>query len=93
MTVREYGSAILGDVDDSYYFGISCSTCYCIRRLSLVRLRDLLGWYFKVSDLRKKLNCVQCGSGHLLVTFLTPAQNEQGTKRLFDRKAVCPAEL
>ena len=64
--------------------------CSCIRRLGLVGLRDLLGWYYKVSDLRRRRRCGLCGSGHLLGTFLTPAQNERDTKRLFGRKATAP---
>jgi hypothetical protein len=84
-TVRypRHDTAILGDLDDSFYFGVSCSSCHFSSRISLVRLRDELGWYFKLSKVRSKVRCAQCGDTRLIATFLTPAKNEARSEHLF----------
>jgi hypothetical protein len=80
-----YGTAILGDLDESYYFGTSCSACFAITRLSLDRLREELGWYFKLPQVRRRLQCQRCGGRQLIISFLTPAQNSGCFAELFKR--------
>jgi hypothetical protein len=81
----KYDTAILGDLDESYYFGASCSACFQITRLSLDRLREELGWYFKLPQVRRRLQCQRCGARQLIISFLTPAQNSGNFAGLFKR--------
>jgi hypothetical protein len=55
-------SAKLADVDDSYYYGVNCRSCLRGARLSLTRLRDLLGDDFLVVRVKTRLKCSICGS-------------------------------
>jgi hypothetical protein len=82
-----YSTAKLADVDDSYYFGVYCQSCLRNARLSLARLRGLLGDDFPVVNLRTRLKCSTCGSKHLTVTFLAPHQEVGNLASLFKEPA------
>jgi hypothetical protein len=69
-----YSTATLADVDDRYYFGVHCRSCLRSARLSLSRLRGLLGDDFPVVKVRTRLKCSTFGSKQLTVTFLGPHQ-------------------
>jgi hypothetical protein len=83
-----YSTAKLGDVDDSYYYSVSCQSCMRGRRLSLTKLRGLLGDDFQVVEVRTRLKCSTCGSKQLTVTFLAPYQAVGNLADLFQRKPV-----
>jgi hypothetical protein len=78
-----YSTAKLADVDDSYYFGVYCQSCLRNARMSLTRLRGLLGDDFPVVKLRTRLKCSVCGSKELTVTFLSPYQAVGNMAALF----------
>jgi hypothetical protein len=82
-----YSTAKLGDVDDSYYFGVHCRSCLRSARLSLPRLRGLLGDDFLVVKVRTRLKCSTCGSKQLTVTFLAPHQAVGNLADLFKQPA------
>jgi hypothetical protein len=83
-----YSTAKLSDIDDRYYFGVSCSSCYRSKRLSVTRLRSTLGDAFPVVDVRKRLKCQTCGSKKIVVTFLNPGQAVGNLAQLFQEAAV-----
>jgi hypothetical protein len=86
MDAANYSTAKLGDVDDSYYFGVHCRSCLRSVRLSLPRLRGLLGDDFPVVKVRGRLKCSTCGSKQLTVTFLGPYQAVGNLADLFQQK-------
>jgi len=45
-----YSTAKLGQVDDTYYHGVNCPSCLRAQRISLVRLRGVLGDDYRVVD-------------------------------------------
>jgi hypothetical protein len=83
-----FSTATLADVDDSYYLGVSCQSCMRSARLSLTRLRGLLGDDFPVVKVRTRLKCSVCGSKELTVTFLAPYQAVGSLAHLFQQKPV-----
>jgi hypothetical protein len=80
-----FNSAKLVNLDDSYYYGIECRSCLRSARLSLPRLRGLLGDDFPVVKVRARLKCSVCGSKELTVTFLAPHQAVGNLADLFNR--------
>jgi hypothetical protein len=87
MELAYFSTAKLADVDDSYYFGVHCRSCLRNARLSLIRLRDLLGDDFPVVKVRTRLKCSVCGSKELTVTFLAPHQAVGNLAHLFNEAA------
>jgi hypothetical protein len=83
-----YNTAKLRDVDDSYYFGVHCRSCLRSARLSLSRLRGLLGDDFPVIKVKTRLKCSTCGSKQFTVTFLAPNQAVGSLTNLFQQKPV-----
>jgi hypothetical protein len=82
-----FNTAKLANVDDRYYYGVSCQSCMRSARLSLIRLRDLLGDDFPVVKVRTRLKCSVCGSKELTVTFLAPHQAVGNLAHLFNEAA------
>jgi hypothetical protein len=83
-----FNTAKLADVDDRYYYyGVSCQSCMRSARLSLIRLRGLLGDDFLVVKVRPRLKCSTCGSKQLTVTFLAPYQAVGNLASLFEEPA------
>jgi hypothetical protein len=87
MEPANYNSAKLADVNDDYYFGVYCQSCLRDARLSLTRLRGLLGDDFPVVKVRARLKCSTCGSKQLTVTFLAPHQAVGNLAHLFNEVA------
>jgi hypothetical protein len=81
-------TATLGQVDDTYYYGASCSSCHRSKRQSLVRLRSVLGDACPLVDLRKRLKCSTCGRKQLTIMFLAPNQGGTSLQHLFQRPVV-----
>jgi hypothetical protein len=81
-------TATLGQVDDTYYYGVSCSSCHRSKHLSLVKLRSVLGADYPLVELRKRLKCSTCGRRQLPVMFLAPGQSGTSLQHLFQRPAV-----
>ena len=88
MDYANYSTAKLGDVDDSYYYSVSCQSCMRGRRLSLAKLRVTLGDDFPVVEMRTRLKCSTCGSKLSTVTFLAPYQAVGNLADLFQQKPV-----
>jgi hypothetical protein len=84
MEPTNYNTAKLAEVDDSYYLGVSCQSCMRSVRLSLTRLRGLLGDDFAVVKVRPRLKCSTCGSREITVTFLAPHQAVGSLAHLFN---------
>ena len=84
MEYATFNSATLADVDDSYYYAVDCQSCLRNARLSLTRLRGLLGDDFPVVKVRTRLKCSTCGSKELTVTFLAPHQAVGSLAHLFN---------
>jgi hypothetical protein len=82
-----FSTARLADVDDSYYYAVHCQSCLRSARISLVRLRGLLGDDFQVIKVKTRLKCSLCGSKELTVTFLAPNQAVGNLADLFNRPA------
>jgi hypothetical protein len=78
-----YNTVKLGEVDDTYYYGVSCPTCLRAQRISLVRLRGVLGDNYRLVDVLKRLKCGTCGSKKVTVTFLAPRQAGTSLGHLF----------
>jgi hypothetical protein len=83
-----YSTAKLCEVDDTYYYGVSCSSCLRAQRISLVRLCALLGDDYRVIDVLKRLKCSTCGNRRVTVTFLAPHQAGASLAHLFQDKPV-----
>jgi hypothetical protein len=84
MEAAHFSTAKLADVDDSYYFGVHCRSCLRSARLSLTRLRGLLGNDFPLVKVSSRLKCSTCGSKQLTVTFLAPRQAVGSLANLFN---------
>jgi hypothetical protein len=78
-----YSTAKLADVDDRYYYGVSCQSCMREARISLVRLRSLLGDDYPVVKVLSRLKCRTCHSKQATVTFLGPHQAVGSLSHLF----------
>jgi hypothetical protein len=82
-----FSTAKLADVDDRYYYGVCCQSCMRNARISLVRLRGLLGDDFPVVSILGRLKCQTCGSKQITVTFLGPHQAVGSLAYLFNKEA------
>lgn len=87
MEPLKFDTAKLADVDDRYYFGATCQSCLRSARLSLIRLRGLLGDGFPVVAIRARLKCSTCGSKQVTTTFLGPHQAVGNLAHLFKEEA------
>jgi hypothetical protein len=81
-------TATLAQVDDSFYYGASCSSCHRSKRVSLVRMRSVLGDNFPLVEVRKRLKCSTCGNRQITVMFLAPNQGGTSLQHLFQKEAV-----
>lgn len=88
MDYARYETAKLADLTDAYYFGVHCPSCLRSARLSLERLRAILGDDFPTINIRKRLKCSVCGSKAIIITFLAPNQAVGDLARLFQQKPV-----
>jgi hypothetical protein len=79
-------TALLKDVDDTYYYGANCRSCLHASRLSLSKLRAHLGGDFPVAKIRERLKCELCGGKQVVVTYLTPSQSTGSLVHLFEKK-------
>jgi hypothetical protein len=86
--VISYDTATLSQVDDTFYYGVSCTSCHRSKRLSLVRLRAVLGDGFRIIDLRKRMKCTTCASKQITIMFLAPGQAGTSLQHLFQRPPV-----
>jgi hypothetical protein len=84
----DYSTAKLGEVDDSYYYSVSCQSCMRGRRLSLTKLRETSGDDYPVARVVKRLKCSTCGSKQLTVAFLGPHQAVGNLADFFQQKPV-----
>lgn len=87
MEYANFCTAKLADVDDRYYFGVHCGSCLRSARLSLSRLRGLLGYDYPAVKVRTRLECSRCGSKQITVTFLGPHQAVASFANLFTEPA------
>jgi hypothetical protein len=83
-----FNSATLADVDDSYYYAVDCRSCLRNARISLSRLRGLLGSDFPVIKVKSRLKCSTCGAKQFTVTFLAPNQAVGSLTNLFQQRPV-----
>jgi hypothetical protein len=83
----DFNTAKLSDVDDGYYYGVSCQSCLRRVRISLMRLRGVLGVDFPVSNVASRLKCSICGSKKMTVTYLAPHQAIANLAYLFNEHA------
>jgi hypothetical protein len=74
MQPIKFDTATLAAVDDRHYYSVTCQSCLRSARLSLLRLRGLLGGDFPVVGIRGRLRCSTCGSKQITTTFLGPHQ-------------------
>ena len=84
----KYSTAKLADVDDRYYYGVSCQSCMRSARISLVRLRAMLGEDYPLVREVSRLKCRTCGSKQVTVTFLNPNQAVGSLSHLFQQESV-----
>lgn len=52
-----YSAAQLADVDDHYYYDVSCRSCLRSARISLTKLCSVLGGDYPVVKVVKRLKC------------------------------------
>jgi hypothetical protein len=83
MEYARLEAAKLADVDDSYYYGASCSKCKHASRIGLLKLRAHLGDAFPLVKVRERLRCERCGSRAVVITFLGPHQLTGNLAQLF----------
>jgi hypothetical protein len=83
-----YSTAKLREVDDTYYYGVSCPSCLRAQRISLVRLRGVLGDDYRLVDVLKRLKCGTCGNRKVTVTILAPHQGGTSLAHLFQEASV-----
>jgi hypothetical protein len=76
----------LKDVDDTYYFGANCQSCWHTSRLRPSKLRAHLGDDFPLVKVRERLKCELCGSKTFVVTYFTPEQRTGSLVHLFEKK-------
>ena len=86
MDPAKYSTAKLFDVDDQYYYGVSCRSCLRAARISLTKLRSVLGDGYPVVQVVKRLKCRTCGSKEITVTFLSPNQAVGSLTHLFEQR-------
>jgi hypothetical protein len=79
-------TALLKDVDDRFYYGANCQSCWHTSRLRLSRLREHLGDDFPLAKIRHRLKCDLCGSKAVTITYLTPEQCTGSLVHLFEEK-------
>jgi hypothetical protein len=82
--MARHDSFKLSDVDDGYCYTANCQSCLRHVRISLVRVRLLLGDDFLVSEVRSRLKCRTCGSKAIVVGLFGPDQNHGGLAKLFE---------
>ena len=87
MDYADYSTAKLADVDDRYYYSVSCQSCMRAARISLVRLRAVLGDDYPVVKVLTRLRCRTCRSKQVTVTFLGPHQAVGNLADLFQEIA------
>lgn len=87
MEHANYSTARLADVDDRYYYGVSCQTCMRAARISLIRLCASLGEDYPLVKVVTRLKCRTCGSKQITVTFLAPHQAVSNLAYLFKEQA------
>jgi hypothetical protein len=80
-------TALLRDVDESYYYGAWCRKCEHGARLNLAKLRAHLGGEFPLLKLRAKLRCERCGGREVVITFLAPDQRTGSLVHLFEKRS------
>jgi hypothetical protein len=85
-----YSTAKLTDVDDRHYYGVSCQSCMRKARISLVRLRAVLGDDYPVVKVVSRLRCRTCRSKKVTVTFLAPNQAVGNLGYLFKEPVIEP---
>jgi hypothetical protein len=73
---------------NTYYYGVNCSSCLRAQRLSLLRLRGLLGDDYRLVDVLKRLKCGTCGNKKVTVTFLAQHQAGSSLSHLFQQQAM-----
>jgi ribosomal protein S27E len=83
MDYPTLGTATLGQVDDSYYYAVSCNSCHHQVRLSLLALRAKLGPDYPLVKIRTRLTCTACGSRQIIVSYFTPAHAVTSLGSLF----------
>ena len=83
MEYAKLETAALAHVDDTYYYGAYCRKCKHRARLSLVKLRDHLGDWFPLRNVKDRLRCERCNSRQIAIRFLTPDQNTANVAHLF----------
>jgi hypothetical protein len=88
MECATYSTAKLADVDDRYYYGVSCQSCMRKARISLAKLRQALGDDYPVVKVVSRLKCRTCGSKQVTVTFLAPHQAVGSLSHLFQQQPV-----
>lgn len=88
MEPARYETAKLREVDDTYYFGVSCGDCGRNKRLSLVRLRAALGDDYLVVAVRKRMKCTTCHSKKIIISFFGPHQAVGNLAYLFEQAPV-----
>jgi hypothetical protein len=81
--VISYETAKLAELDDSYCYGVDCSSCCRTKRLSLVRLRAALRDGFPLVEMHKRLKCSTCNNRQVTVMFLAPNQAGTSLQHLF----------
>lgn len=86
MDYARLEAAKLSDVDDTYYYGADCRSCLRSRRISLVRLRAVLGDAYPLKAIRPRLTCSTCGSKAMIITFLAPNQAVGNLAELFSQE-------
>jgi len=87
METAAYRTAKLAEVDDHYYYGVSCLSCMRKARVSLARLHKVLGDDYPVVKIVSRLKCRTCGSKQVTVTFLAPHQAVGNLAYLFSEQA------
>lgn len=85
-TFARLETATLKDVTEDYYYGCHCTSCLHTARLSLPKLRSLLGDDFPLTKIRERLRCVICSSRKVTITFLGPDQKSGNLHHLFETK-------
>jgi hypothetical protein len=85
MEYAKLETAALAHVDDTYYYGAYCRKCKHSARLSLVKLRKLLGDDYPLTKVKDKLRCERCKSRAVVITFLAPNQRGGNVVQLFEK--------
>jgi hypothetical protein len=86
MDYARLETALLRDVDETYYYGAQCRECGHGARLSLAKLRTHLGDDYPLTKVRARLRCEKCRARAAVITFLAPNQRTGNLVHLFNRK-------